>query len=88
MMKATNYSVLFFTLLIKYSIECGVGASMKVLQKRAKDITKLLLPYKPSSILHELASYKKDNPNFNIEQVHFFPLGGVKQVTEFVKECS
>jgi methylenetetrahydrofolate reductase (NADPH) len=61
---------------------------MKVLQKRAKDITKLLLPYKPSSILQELASYKKDNPNFNIEQVHFFPLGGVKQVTEFVKESA
>lgn len=74
--------------LIKYSIECGVGASMKVLQKRARDITKLLLPYKPNSILQELASYKKENPLFNIEQVHFFPLGGVKQVTEFVKESS
>ena len=72
--------------LIKYSIECGVGASMKVLQKRAKDIRKLLLPYKPSSILQELALYKHNNPSFNIEQVHFFPLGGVKQVTEFVKE--
>ncbi len=70
--------------LLRYSIECGVGASIKVLQKRAMDITKLLLPYEPKSIIIELAEHKKNNPDFNIEQVHFFPLGGVKQVTNFV----
>jgi len=74
--------------LIKYSLECGVGASIKVLQKRAKDITKLLKPYKPDTVLKELALYKNENPSFNIEQVHFFPLGGIKQVTEYVKEGS
>ena len=74
--------------LIKYSVECGVGASIKVLQKRAKDITKLLKPYKPNTVLKELALYKNENPSFNIEQVHFFPLGGIKQVTEYVKEGS
>ena len=71
--------------LIKYSVECGVGASIKVLQKRAKDITKLLKPYKPDTVLKELALYKNENPSFNIEQVHFFPLGGIKQVTEYVE---
>ena len=74
--------------LIKFSVECGVGASIKVLQKRAKDITKLLKPYKPDTVLKELALYKNENPSFNIEQVHFFPLGGIKQVTEYVKEGS
>jgi methylenetetrahydrofolate reductase (NADPH) len=74
--------------LIKYSVECGVGASIRVLQKRAKDITKLLKPYKPDTVLKELALYKNENPSFNIEQVHFFPLGGIKQVTEYVKEGS
>ena len=74
--------------LIKYSVECGVGASIKVLQKRAKDITKLLKPYKPDTVLKELALYKNENPSFNVEQVHFFPLGGIKQVTEYVKEGS
>ena len=74
--------------LIKYSVECGVGASIKVLQKRAKDITKLLKPYKPDTVLKELALYKNENPSFNIEQVHFFPLGGIKQVTEYAKEGS
>tara|TARA_E500000178_G_scaffold256717_1_gene253251 strand:- start:27 stop:878 length:852 start_codon:yes stop_codon:yes gene_type:complete len=72
--------------LLRYSIECGVGASIGIIQKRAKDLTKLLLPYKPTKILEELAEYKISNPEFNIEKVHFFPLGGVKMVSDFVKE--
>ena len=72
--------------LIRYSIECGVGASMKVLQKRAKEITKLLLPYEPTSVISELAEYKSQNPDFNIEQVHFFPLGGTKTTANWVKK--
>ena len=72
--------------LLKYSLECGVGASIKILQKRAMDLTKLLLPYKPTQILSELAEYEHNNPDFNIEKVHFFPLGGVKQVSRFVEE--
>ena len=72
--------------LLRYSLECGVGASIKIIQKRAKDLTKLLLPYKPTTIISQLAEYKDKNPDFNIEKVHFFPLGGVKQVSDFVKE--
>ena len=74
--------------LLKFSIECGVGASMKVLTKRARDITKLLLPYKPTQILSDLANYRAQDSSLNIEQVHFFPLGGVKRAAEFVKEFS
>ena len=73
--------------LLKYSIECGVGASIKIIQKRAMDLTKLLLPYKPTTIITDLANYKANTPSFNIEKVHFFPLGGVKQVSDFVKEA-
>ncbi len=73
--------------LLRYSIECGVGASIKIIQKRSKDLTKLLLPYKPTNIITELATYKANNPSFNIEKVHFFPLGGIKQVSDFVKEA-
>ncbi|MDA9688612.1 methylenetetrahydrofolate reductase [Gammaproteobacteria bacterium] len=73
--------------LLRYSIECGVGASIKIIQKRAKDLTKLLLPYKPTNIITELATYKANNPSFNIEKVHFFPLGGIRQVSDFVKEA-
>ncbi|HMB14453.1 MAG TPA: methylenetetrahydrofolate reductase, partial [Roseovarius sp.] len=64
--------------LIKFAIACGVGPSLKVLQKRAMDVSKLLMPYEPTDVLTELAAHKAANPDFNIEHVHFFPLGGIK----------
>lgn len=72
--------------LIKFAIACGVGPSLKVLQKRAMDVTKLLLPYEPTEILTELAAHKAANPDFNIEKVHFFPLGGIKTNAQWAIE--
>ena len=64
--------------LVKFAIACGVGPSLKVLQKRARDVTKLVLPFEPTEFVSELAAHKAANPDFNIEAVHFFPLGGIK----------
>ena len=64
--------------LIKFAIACGVGPSLKVLQKRAMDVSKLLLPYEPTEVIADLAAHKAANPGFGVEQVHFFPLGGIK----------
>jgi methylenetetrahydrofolate reductase (NADPH) len=64
--------------LLKFAIACGVGASLRVLQKRAMDVTKLLLPYEPTEFVGALAAHKARNPAFGIESVHFFPLGGIK----------
>ena len=72
--------------LIKFAIACGVGPSLKVLQKRAKNVTKLLLPYEPTDVLNTLAGHKAQNPDFNIDQVHFFPLGGIKVTARWVTD--
>ena len=72
--------------LIKFAIACGVGPSLKVLQKRATDVTKLLLPYEPTEVLSQLADHKANNPDFNIKSVHFFPLGGIKTNAKWVTE--
>ena len=72
--------------LIKFAIACGVGPSLRVLQKRAMDVTKLLLPYEPTEVLEGLAAHKAANPDFGIEQVHFFPLGGIKTNATWVTE--
>ncbi|MFC3180386.1 methylenetetrahydrofolate reductase [Cypionkella sinensis] len=72
--------------LIKFAISCGVGASLRVLQKRAMDVTKLLLPYEPTEFVAGLAAHKAANPAFGIEQVHFFPLGGIKTNATWVTE--
>ncbi len=72
--------------LLKFSIECGIGASMKVLTKRAKDLTKLLLPYHPTEILNALAKSKANDSKLNIEKVHFFPIGGIKKTVDWLDE--
>jgi len=64
--------------LIKFAMACGVGPSLRVLQKRAMDVTKLLLPYEPTEVVTALATHKAANPDCLIARVHFFPLGGIK----------
>ncbi|MEM0990730.1 MAG: methylenetetrahydrofolate reductase [Pseudomonadota bacterium] len=72
--------------MIKFAMACGVGPSLRVLQRRAADISKLVLPFEPTEILTDLARHKASNPDFNIDKVHFFPLGGIKKTAEFVDQ--
>ncbi|MEL6522465.1 MAG: methylenetetrahydrofolate reductase [Pseudomonadota bacterium] len=72
--------------MIKFAIACGVGPSLRVLQRRAKDVTKLLLPFEPTEVLSDLAAHKAQNPDFNIQQVHVFPLGGINASAKWLKE--
>ena len=72
--------------LIKFAIACGVGPSLRVLQKRAMDVTKLLLPYEPTDVVAALAAHKAANPDFGIEAAHFFPLGGIKTNANWITE--
>ncbi len=72
--------------LIKFAIACGVGPSLRVLQRRAMDVTKLLLPYEPTEVVAALAAHKAANPAFGIEAVHFFPLGGIKTNATWITE--
>jgi len=73
--------------MIKFAIACGVGPSLRVLQKRAKDATKLLLPFTPDDFVKDLALHKAANPDFNISHVHFFPLGGIGKSAEWINEA-
>ena len=72
--------------MIKFAMACGVGPSVRVLTRRAKDVTKLVTPFEPTRILTELARHKAANPNFNVESVHFFPLGGINKTAEYIAE--
>lgn len=72
--------------LIKFAIACGVGPSLRVLQKRAMDVTKLLMPYEPTEFVAALAAHKSKNPAFGIESAHFFPLGGITTNATWVSE--
>ena len=72
--------------LIKFAVACGVGPSLRVLQKRAMDVTKLVLPYEPTDFVADLAAHKAANPESLISQVHLFPLGGIKTCAEWATQ--
>ena len=72
--------------LIKFAVACGVGPSLKVLQKRAMDLSKLLVPYEPTEVIAGLADYKARNPDSLIEQIHVFPLGGINPSAEWMNK--
>ena len=70
--------------MLRYAMTCGVGPSLRVLQCRAADLTKLMLPFEPTELLAELAAHKAANPGFPVERVHFFPLGGIGATTDYL----
>jgi methylenetetrahydrofolate reductase (NADPH) len=72
--------------LIKFAIACGVGPSLGVLQKRAKDITKLLKPFEPTELLNDLSAYAAANPDGLIKGAHVFPLGGINASAGYIGE--
>jgi methylenetetrahydrofolate reductase (NADPH) len=72
--------------LIKFAIACGVGPSLKVLQKRAMDLTKLLLPYEPTDVVRQLMAHKAHAPHSLIETLHMFPLGGIQVAAEWMRD--
>jgi len=75
--------------LLKFAIACGVGPSLSVLQKRARDVTKLLTPFEPTQLLEDLErglaeGLEQDAPA-NIAQLHVFPLGGIKASAAYMQ---
>lgn len=72
--------------MIQFALTCGVGPSIGVLQKRARDITKLLLPYEPTDVVAGLAAHKAKHPDSLISQLHVFPLGGIKTAANWMNE--
>lgn len=71
--------------LLRFAIACGVGPSLRVLQKRAKDVTKLVMPFEPTEVVADLARHKAANPGFLVERVHVFPLGGIAASADWVR---
>jgi methylenetetrahydrofolate reductase (NADPH) len=63
--------------LIKFAIACGVGPSLRVLQRRAADVTRLVTPFEPTEFLSAIAAHKAAHPDFPIASAHVFPLGGI-----------
>jgi methylenetetrahydrofolate reductase (NADPH) len=74
--------------LLKFAIACGVGPSLSVLQKRARDVTKLLLPFEPDALMADLAAGIAQDPENLIAQIHLFPLGGIEASAAYAARAS
>lgn len=74
--------------LIKFAVACGVGPSLKVLQKRALDVSKLVLPYMPDDVAQALADHKAAHPDSLIEKAHIFPLGGIAAAADWARDAT
>jgi methylenetetrahydrofolate reductase (NADPH) len=61
--------------LLKFALRCGVGNSVRVLQKRAGSIGRLLVDAGPDDLVAEIAAAG----DANIAGFHFFPFGGMKK---------
>jgi methylenetetrahydrofolate reductase (NADPH) len=73
--------------LLKYALACGAGPSLKLLQRRARNLSRLLLPYEPGDMLTDLQAHKRLNPASPLTQVHVFAFGGLPQASQWFNTC-
>lgn len=72
--------------LIRHAQNCGVGASMKFLTAKARDLHKLLSLEAPDQQVADLATYVEAHPESNISGVHIYPLGGFIKSAEWARD--
>ncbi len=70
--------------LVKYSMRCGVGNSLRVLKSRPNMVGGLLGKTGPDELLDELAAGLASVDDARVAGVHFFPFGGVRETADFV----
>jgi methylenetetrahydrofolate reductase (NADPH) len=74
--------------LINHARACGIGPSMRVLTRQAKNITKLLNVKAPDRLVCELAYYRAHDPECGIRQVHVYPLGGLRRSAQWIYQVA
>ena len=72
--------------LLKYALDCGVGASLQAFSKRYASLTRLLTVSAPDDSVVALARYKEQTPQSKINGIHFFPFGGLKKTAEWANK--
>ncbi|MCC6303704.1 MAG: methylenetetrahydrofolate reductase [Rhodobacteraceae bacterium] len=70
--------------LIRFAVACGVGPSLRVLERRALDMRKLLLPYTPDELLAAIGAWRARTPDCPVAAIHLFPLGGIAATAEWL----
>ena len=69
--------------LLKFAQMSGVGPSIRVLTRQARNLAKLMLVQAPDRLMLDLAAYKAMDPDCGIEKLHFYPFGGLAKTAEW-----
>ena len=70
--------------LLSYAKSCGIGNSIRFITKQAFNITRLASTKTPDKLIYELATYKNNNPETNLKNLHFYPFGGIKKTSDWL----
>ena len=70
--------------LLRYALQCGIGASSRMLSRRPDAVSQLLGRWTPEAMLRTLARYKARNPGAHIAGIHVFPFGGLLKSVDFL----
>jgi methylenetetrahydrofolate reductase (NADPH) len=68
--------------LLRFAQECGIGPSMRVITRQAKNVAKLLTVQTPDTLLAGLAEFQANDPERQLRGIHLYPFGG------FAKTCT
>ena len=68
--------------LLRFAQECGIGPSMRVVTRQARNVAKLLTVQTPDTLLAGLAEFQAADPERRLRGIHLYPFGG------FAKTCA
>lgn len=69
--------------LLKFAQMSGIGPSIRVLTRQARNLAKLMLVQAPDRLILDLAAYQANDPDCGIEKLHFYPFGGLAKTAEW-----
>ena len=70
--------------LLKHAIACGIGNSAKYIKKQSRNAAKLLSNSTPHQLLNDLAQYQLNNSQSQIQNIHLYPLGGLRKSIDWM----
>lgn len=68
--------------LLRYAQECGIGPSMRVVTRQARNMARLLTVQTPDSLLAGLSDLQAGDPERRLRGIHVYAFGG------FAKTCA
>jgi methylenetetrahydrofolate reductase (NADPH) len=71
--------------LLKFALLCGIGASIRALNKGSASARNLLSSYTPLALLEAVAEVQHAEPHLGMEGAHFFTFGSVAGTARWVR---